>query len=87
MSERQETIERNLWAAPALFVFAAWIIFKTDGGSSVSTAGWIVYAAGWIPALVMLVRSVTQGRNPGIGAAVAYGILILMGILFWGNHA
>ncbi len=86
MSERQETVERNLWAAPALFVLVAWIIFKIDGGSSVTAAGWIVYAAGWIPALVMLVRSVAQSRNPGIGAVVAYGLLILMGIFFWGNH-
>lgn len=86
MSERQETIERNLWAAPALFVFVAWIIFKIDGRSSASTAGWIVYGTGWIPALIMLVRSVAQRRNPGVGAVVAYGLLIFMGIFFWGNH-
>ncbi|MGR8010449.1 hypothetical protein [Streptomyces hypolithicus] len=85
MSERQETIERNLWAAPALFVLVAWVLFKTDD-SSVSRVAWTVYAVGWVPALIMLVRAAATRRNPGIGAVVGCGILILMGAFFWANH-
>ncbi|MFI1397630.1 hypothetical protein [Streptomyces sp. NPDC020681] len=86
MSERQETIERNLWAAPALFVLVAWVLFKAGDGSSSSAAAWIVYAAGWVPALIMLIRSAFRRKNPGVGAVFAFSILLVMGAFFLGNH-
>lgn len=86
MSERQEVIERNLWAMPALFVFVAWVLFKVDSGSSVQKIAWLVYAVGWIPVLGMLGRTAVQRRNPGIGAVFGCGILLVMGAVFWANH-
>ncbi|MGW7414604.1 hypothetical protein [Streptomyces sp. NPDC054863] len=86
MSERQETIERNLWAAPALFVLVAWVLFKANGSASVSTTAWAVYAAGWIPAVILLIKAAVTRRNPGIGAVVGCGLLIVMGAFFWANH-
>lgn len=86
MSERQETVERNLWAAPALFVLVAWVMFKMDD-SKVSTLAWAVYAVGWLPAVVLLVKAAVTRRNPGIGAVVGCGLLVLMGAFFWANHA
>ncbi|MFF3953231.1 hypothetical protein ACFYY1_08485 [Streptomyces sp. NPDC001890] len=86
MSERQQAIERNLWAAPALFVLVAWVLFKADTGASMQRVAWIIYAVGWIPALGMLGRAVALRRNPGIGAVFGCGILLLMGALFWVNH-
>ncbi|MFF8415884.1 hypothetical protein [Streptomyces sp. NPDC015680] len=86
MSERQEAIERNLWAAPALFVFVAWVLFKADYGPVMPKIAWIVYAAGWIPVLGMLGRTVVQRRNPGIGAVFGCGILLITGAVFLANH-
>ncbi|HET6357821.1 hypothetical protein ACFYW6_05935 [Streptomyces sp. NPDC002659] len=84
--DRRETIERNLWAAPAMFVAVSWALFQKDDASSASTVAWIIYTAGWIPALGLLVRSAAQRRNPGVGAVFAFGLLVLMGLLFWANH-
>ncbi|MGW0964585.1 hypothetical protein ACWD4K_37775 [Streptomyces gelaticus] len=86
MSERQEAIERNLWAAPALFVFVAWVLFKVDTSPLMQNIAWIVYVTGWIPVLGMLGRAITQRRNPGIGAVFGCGILLITGVLFWANH-
>ncbi|MEL5959383.1 hypothetical protein AADR41_32305 [Streptomyces sp. CLV115] len=86
MSERQETIERNLWAAPALFVFVAWVLFKVDSSPVMPRIAWAVYAAGWIPVLGMLGRTAVQRRNPGIGAVFGCGILLITGAVFLANH-
>ncbi|WPW28998.1 hypothetical protein P6B95_17470 [Streptomyces atratus] len=86
MSERQEVVERNLWAAPALFVFVAWVLFKMDDSPSMGRTAWIVYAASWIPVVGMLGRTAVQRRNPGIGAVFGVGILLIMGAVFWANH-
>lgn len=86
MSERQEVIERNLWATPALFVFVAWVLFKADTSPLMQKIAWIVYLAGWIPVLGMLGLVVAQRRNPGIGAVFGCGILLIMGVVFWANH-
>ncbi|MFD3516166.1 hypothetical protein [Streptomyces sp. NPDC058657] len=85
MSPRQETVERNLWAAPALFVLVAWVLFKRDE-SQASAAAWAVYAVGWLPAVVLLAKAAVTRRNPGIGAVVGCGILVVMGAVFWMNH-
>ena len=85
MSERRETVERNLWAAPALFVLAAWVMFKVDD-SKVSATAWGVYAVGWLPAVVLLLKAAVTRRNPGIGAVVGCGLLVVMGAFFWANH-
>ncbi|MFI8435799.1 hypothetical protein ACIGJO_18985 [Streptomyces sp. NPDC079020] len=87
---RRETIERNLWASPALFVLAAWVLFRLGDGTSterLTDLAWITYAVGWVPALVMLGRSAVRRTNPGVGAAFAFTVLVLMGVLFGGNHA
>ncbi|MFF3779846.1 hypothetical protein [Streptomyces sp. NPDC001933] len=86
MSERQEVVERNLWAAPALFAFVAWVLFKASDGQSTGRAAWIVYASGWVLVAGMLVRAVVRRRNPGIGAVFGVGILLVMGALFAANH-
>ncbi|MFD9421509.1 MULTISPECIES: hypothetical protein [unclassified Streptomyces] len=87
---RRETVERNLWASPALFVLAAWALFRAGDLAStdrLTDLAWISYAVGWLPALVMLVRSLVRRAAPGFGAVFSFGILVLMGALFLGNHA
>ncbi|MCX4677079.1 hypothetical protein OG413_17520 [Streptomyces sp. NBC_01433] len=87
---RRETVERNLWASPALFVLAAWALFLAGDLAStdrLADLAWISYAVGWLPALVMLGRSLIRRANPGYGAVFSFGILVLMGTLFLGNHA
>jgi len=90
VSQRTETIERNIWASPALFITVALVLFRIGDwradGNLVALA-WAVYAAGWIPALVMLARAVVTRTNPGIGPAVICGFLVVMGLLFLVNHA
>ncbi|TQK44717.1 hypothetical protein FBY35_6240 [Streptomyces sp. SLBN-118] len=82
----RETIERNLWAAPAVFVAVSWALFQKNDATSASTVAWIIYTAGWIAALGLLVRSAGRRRNPGVGAVFAFGVLVLMGAQFWANQ-
>ncbi|MFG2889148.1 hypothetical protein [Streptomyces sp. NPDC048248] len=80
--QRAVVIERNIWASPVLFVMVAWVLFKAGQGP----AGWLVYGAGWLPALGMLGWCAARRRAPGIGAVVGFGLLLVLGGLFWLNH-
>ncbi|MFH8571267.1 hypothetical protein [Streptomyces sp. NPDC017993] len=79
---RAGVIERNIWASPALFVLVAWVLFKAGE----VPGAWYAYGAGWLPALAMLGWCAARRRGPGIGAVVGFGVLLIMGGLFWLNH-
>jgi hypothetical protein len=70
-----------------LFIVLAFLGFFFADTQAGAEKAWIAYLAGWVPALVMLARSAIVRRNPGIGAIVAFGSLLLFGGFFYLNNS
>ncbi|MFD3873960.1 hypothetical protein [Streptomyces sp. NPDC058623] len=83
----RETVVRNLWAAPALFVTAAFIAFVVVRSDAAVRVGWTLYFAGWLPPLTALAICAARKETPGVGGVFALVLLLAFGLLFWLNHA
>ncbi|MEW1551832.1 hypothetical protein [Streptomyces tsukubensis] len=83
----RETVVRNLWAAPSLFIAAAFIAFILVRSDAAVRAGWILYFLGWLPPLIALAICTARKESPGPGGAFAFVALIAFGGIFWLNHA
>ncbi|MFJ3880550.1 hypothetical protein ACIPW5_24195 [Streptomyces sp. NPDC090077] len=87
MALTRETVVRNLWASPALFVTAAFIAFVVVRSDTAVRVGWMLYFAGWLPPLVAVAVCAVRRERPGVGGAFALLVLAGFGLLFWLNHA
>ncbi|MFF4455204.1 hypothetical protein [Streptomyces goshikiensis] len=87
MALTRETVVRNLWASPALFVTAAFLSFVVVRSDTAVRVGWTLYFLGWLPPVAALAVCAVRKDRPGVGAAVALSILTVFGFLFWLNHA
>ncbi|MFK0050112.1 hypothetical protein ACIQU4_39615 [Streptomyces sp. NPDC090741] len=83
----RETVVRNLWASPALFITAAVIAFVVVRSETAVRVGWLLYAVGWLPPLAALGICAARKESPGAGGAFALAVLVLFGFFFWLNHA
>ncbi|MEU3603091.1 hypothetical protein ABZ714_30935 [Streptomyces sp. NPDC006798] len=86
MALQRATVVRNLWASPAMFVYAAGIVFILDRERDHERLGWSLYLAGWLPPLIALVWCAARQENPGIGGLFALTVLLSFGLLFWLNN-
>ncbi|MGK5629297.1 hypothetical protein [Streptomyces sp. URMC 123] len=82
----EQAVSDNLWAAPAVFVTVAFVCFNFVGGETAHRVGWISYACGWAPALVMLGWCGLKRRAIGVGGVVSFSLLGIFALLFWLNH-
>ncbi|MFE0422077.1 hypothetical protein [Streptomyces sp. NPDC058953] len=80
---KSETVLRNLWAAPAMFIMASFISFALGREDGDLRFGWMFYFAGWIPPLVALVWCGARRENPGVGGVFALVVLLFFGLLYW----
>ncbi|MFJ4869030.1 hypothetical protein [Streptomyces sp. NPDC088757] len=87
MALTRETVIRNLWASPALFITAALIAFVVVRSDTATRVGWVLYSAGWLPAAIALTLCASRKENPGVGGTFALVVLLGFGLLFWLNHA
>ncbi len=87
MALTRETVVRNLWASPALFVAAAFIAFVVVRSDAAVRVGWMFYFAGWLPPLAALAICAARKDSPGVGGVFALALLLTFGFLFWLNHA
>ncbi|WP_284575047.1 hypothetical protein [Streptomyces sp. 2P-4] len=86
MALTRETVVRNLWASPALFIAAAFVAFVVVRSEAAVRVGWLLYFAGWLPPLTALAVCIARKDRPGPGAAFAAMVLLGFGLLFWLNH-
>ncbi|WP_432122673.1 hypothetical protein [Streptomyces sp. S1] len=87
MAPTRETVIRNLWASPGLFVTAALIAFVVVRSDTADRVGWAFYFAGWLPPAAALALCASRKESPGVGGAYALVVLLGFGLLFWLNHA
>jgi hypothetical protein len=83
---RGQIVADNMWGSAALFVcasFIAFVLIRTEGAR---TAGWALYWCGWIGPASMALWCLAKRRNPGVGGAFSFALLIVSGFLFWLNH-
>ncbi|MGA5220243.1 hypothetical protein ACPCAE_29800 [Streptomyces cinereoruber] len=87
MALTRETVVRNLWASPALFITVALIAFVVVRSDTATRVGWLFYFAGWLPATIALAVCASRKESPGVGGAFALVVLLGFGLMFWLNHA
>ncbi|MFH8616199.1 hypothetical protein ACH4E8_14140 [Streptomyces sp. NPDC017979] len=86
MALTRQTVVRNLWASPALFITAAFIAFILVRSDKAISIGWLLYWAGWLPPLAALVTCAASKEKPGTGGIFALCVLLIFGGVFWLNH-
>lgn len=83
---REQAVSDNMWGSPALFCLAAFVAFVIVRTESATRVGWILYFAGWVPAICMAVWCAARRKSPGVGGAFAFALLAVFGLLSWLAH-
>ncbi|MFE1914466.1 hypothetical protein [Streptomyces anandii] len=79
-SKAQELYE-TLWASPVFFAVASSAVFIIGDTPRSERLAWYLYAAGWVPLVVMTAFAlVTRRRPPTYALAAGIGSLLLFGV-------